>query len=191
MPATETELRKAKQKRKEVREELVTPPSKVTKVKKSDSAETLSGPKLNRTIQSHPILEAKPCDERKVPATAVKAKSAPKQPLAIPKPEQTQQDATRAQAVQDCLRRPSTGDLSVPKSSPKDPTEPKDPKKKKNTGEASGADPPTPPEDPPGDDGDGDDSDSEDSNDRKAREVRAKRMAHARYMRFSRSLTSS
>ncbi|CAL1156411.1 unnamed protein product [Cladocopium goreaui] len=113
VPATEKELEEAKQKRKEVGVELVTPPSKLMKVKKSESAETFSEPKLSRAIQSKSVLEAKPGDERKVSATAVKAKAAPKQPLTIPKPEQSQQDAKRAQAVHDCLRRPSTGDMAA------------------------------------------------------------------------------
>ena len=183
VPATEKELEEAKQKRKEVGAELVTPPSKLMKVKKSESAETFSEPKLSRAVHSKSVLEAKPGDERKVSATAVKAKAAPKQPLTIAKPEQSQQDAKRAQAVHDCLRRPSTGDMAV--SQPRS----KDPKDRKTAGDASGADPPTPPEDPPDDDGDGSDSESEEA--RKARQIRAKRMAHARYMRFSRSLQSS
>ena len=180
MPATEKELEKAKQKWKDVGNELVTPPSKLRKVKQSGSAETLSEPKLSRAIQSKSVLEAKP-GERKVSTTAVKARAAPKQALTIPKPEQSQQDAKRAQAVHDCLRRPSTGDMAVSQ-----PTS-KEPKDRKTAGDAAGADPPTPPEDPPDDDDDG--SDSEEA--RKAREIRAKKMAHARYMRFSRSLQSS
>ena len=51
--------------------------------------------------------------------------------------------------------------------------------------------PPAPPP-PPGDDDDDDSSDSEDSEEARKKEeaARVKREAHARYMRFSRSLSS-
>ena len=175
MPATEKELQKAKQKRKEVDEELVTPPAKVTKVK-SESADTLSGPKLSRATQSKPVLEENP-GERKVLATAVKAKAAPKV-VTIPKLEPSQEDAKTAQAVHDCLRRPSTGDLAISEPSPKDP------KQKKLAKEA-----PPAPEEP--DDGDSSDDGSDSEDRRKAKEIQRKKKAHARYMRFSRSLQSS
>eukprot|EP00435_Cladocopium_sp_Y103_P071164 s317_g36.t2 len=170
VPATEKELQKAKQKRRET-DVLITPPAKMVKVKKSESAETLSQPKLKREVQSKPVLEGKPDDKRVVLATAVKAKSAPK-----PKLEESQENAQRAQAVHDCLRRPSTTDMSNAEAPPKVP-------KEKTPATSS-----SPPEDPPPP---GDDSSDSDEYRRKEKQISAKKLAHARYMRFSRSLKSA
>ena len=226
IPGTTEEARRmAREKTRQAKAES-TPP---TKIKKSESAlENPSGPKLSKAVQSKAILEpveTKAERRRQSQATAVKAKAAPRV-----------EEDKRADAVRECLRRPSTGDFASPVTNPasaakpgkvpeekqstppaKEDTKEKE-KKKKDTKEKEKSTPPaqekgtkekekksTPPAkdkgtkekekkncDSPAELPEDHETDSTDSEEYHKREVaaRVKREAHARYMRFSRSLTS-
>ena len=191
IPGTEEELKAmAIQRAKDVQAVQVTPPPKI-KRSHTDASDT-SQPKLSREVQSKKVLP-----------TAVKAQGAP--PIRA-KIEQVEPAAKRtSQAVQECLRRPSTKDLASP--SPTQPSNPPRKAMKTPTGKAAApkvvqapmptassaapaskaasAPPPPDPTPPPSDD----DYDSDEDR-RLAELARAKREAHARYMRFSRSLSS-
>ena len=128
--------------------------------------------------------------------TAAKAKVAP--PKQCPKHELTKDEPDRAlaQSVAECLQRSSTQDIAQANS--------QEPGEKEN----NAAQPPPPPKEketektqptkkvapaPPGDPEDPSDSEADvdvEEERRKDELVRAKREAHARYMRFSRSLSS-
>ena len=187
---TEDAKRMAIEKTREAkaRELQVTPPCRV---KTQELEELSSKPKLTKEIQSKPVLEP----EASKVATAVKAKAAP--PVVK---EEAKGSLETSQAVQDCLRRPSTTELSspAPPSPPKriekkpEKEKTKESKDTAKTKEKSAGSEPTPvasaPPGPP--DSDSESSDSEEDRKKEA-QAKAKREAHARYMRFSRSLTSS
>lgn len=137
-----------------------------------------TAPILNRAVKSEPVL-----DQTEAPpvATAAKAKSTP--PKREP-PDETSQSSPehdlRAKAVQDSLKRSSTNDIANQSADAKKASDVK-PKAAKKA-----------PEDPDRPDPDDPDSSSEDSAEmrKKEEQIKKKKAIHARYMRFSRSLTS-
>ena len=206
VPATDEQL---KQRREEVR--MVARP----KVKQSKSAEELqvSCPRLDRHKQSKHLLGEETAVKQPPAAkpTAVKAKPAPKENPSHTEEAPTkdehkgnQSDPRVAKAVQECLTRASTADLSgkTPKRTPSTGTSPSPstetvptPKPQTTSANLSGSKSkvgststcPT---------NGSQSSDTEDEVDeeemaKQEAKVRAKKQAHARYMRFSRSLTSS
>ena len=124
IPGTTEEARRmAREKTRQAKAES-TPP---TKIKKSESAlENPSGPKLSKAVQSKAILEpveTKAERRRQSQATAVKAKAAPRV-----------EEDKRADAVRECLRRPSTGDFASPVTNPASAAKPgKVPEEKQST----------------------------------------------------------
>ena len=136
-------------------------------------------PILNRAVKSEPVLEQ---TEAAAVATAAKAKPTP--PKREP-PDETSQSSPehhlRAKAVQDSLKRSSTNDIANQSADAKKESAVKQPKAAKKA-----------PEDPDRPDPDDPDSSSEDSAEmrKKEEQIKKKKAIHARYMRFSRSLTS-
>ena len=203
VPATDEQL---KQHRKDVR--MVARP----RVKQSKSAEELgeSCPRLDGDKQSKLLLGEETAVKQPpaTKATAVKAKPAPKvdpsdkdHGQAPTKDEHTgnQTDPRVAKAVQECLSRASTADLSgqTPTrtlstgnlSSPSTGTVPT-PHTQTANANPQGTRSTTGPADPSDSENEEHEEDEEELR-RTEAAVRAKRQAHARYMRFSRSLTSS
>lgn len=124
-----------------------------------------SAPLLKRSVKSELVLE-----QPGVVATAVKAKPAPKRELveqSTPSPGHDEQ----SKAVQDSLMRNSTNDIE------------------KSSGGTKSSGPPPNPDPPNPDAGDSSSEDSEEMR-QKEEQIIKKRAVHARYMRFSRSLTS-
>ena len=147
----------------------------------------------------------------KAKTTAVEAKSAPPAERVAPKseaPESPVVNTPSSQAIQECLARSNTAEIMEaqienagkkalpavapePTSAPESKTKDKGEGKPKDTGERKDA---TAVTNPPTGEGQGEsDSESESSEElrRKEERVRVKKEAHARYMRFSRSLTST
>lgn len=124
-----------------------------------------SAPLLTKSVKSELVLE-----QPGVVATAVKAKAAPKRELveqSTPSPGHDEQ----SKAVQDSLMRSSTNDIE------------------KSSGGTKSSGPPPNPDPPNPDAGDSSSEDSEEMR-QKEEQIIKKREVHARYMRFSRSLTS-
>ena len=164
-----------------------------------------SEPKLSRAIQSREILEKSTEAEQETPppkrtpaAAAVKTKAVPpppkfEEPKTEPKAEARDesprtpatpvQTPKMARAVAECLNRSSTHELlnqATPQSA------------KAVTPNVPNTLTPSPVSEPkPKKVSESSDEEDEEVENRKAAAVLAKREAHARYMRFSRSLTSS
>ena len=176
----------ALQKLQESKDVQVTPSPKVR-----NGDEASSQPKLKREVQSSKLLDPE-TPKTPVVSTAVKAKAAPPSQIKVEPAESTD----RSRAVQDCLRRPSTTDMASPAASlpgGKIPEKEHKEAKKKDKDLPAGSQEalPLPPAPAPAPAQESDsESDSEEDR-KKERLAKAKREAHARYMRFSRSLTSS
>ena len=159
--------------------------------KSGGEAVTSSVPMLSRQIQSTRVLsgEGGADGDEKASVTSVKPTAA--KARAAPKNENTA-DETNQQSVRECLQRGATKEIEQSVK----PREGKPAAKKvKDTPQTSkssvtAAEVANKPEDPK--DPEDDSSSSEDSEDLRQKEeaARKKREAHARYMRFSRSLTS-
>ena len=188
-------------------EETRTPVDKLKRKDARDMDQLSSEPKLPRRLQSKPILREG--DETQVAikksetsetlaytlnqavptaakATAVKAKAQP------PTTAKCEPETPTSKAVSQCLGRASTKELQAATQQPSHGNTPSTPKA------AAAASPPAPvaPQAKAAQTDPDPDSDSESSADdeelrRIEREQKAKREAHARYMRFSRSLTST
>ena len=162
VPASETEI----QQKLAVSKKQVEPETSNT----TDSQR----PKLPQRIQSKELLKGEATSPNqsqgnpgvRTQATAVKAKAQP--PTKVAFKEETE---TTAQAVAQCLARKSTAELN---------------------GGNSGGPPPagSPDQEPDASDSEVDSDLESEEYDRREALVKAKKAAHARYMRFSRSLTS-
>ena len=177
-PAAMTHSNRPKLKREIQSQNMLTEPAPEDQDSKSKRLRRMDGHQLKQS----PSTEHMSAPKQAPAATAVKAKAAP--PPTAPKEETSPQ----AKAVAECLGRSSTQDMESTQGEPKETgkdTEPKETgKDMKVCGKVAG-DPGNPP--------DPDDSSSEDSDEFRKKEalLKAKREAHARYMRFSRSLTST
>ena len=141
---------------------------------KANPAPKDSAPLLSRSVKSERILEQPNADAVQpnagAVATAVKAKAAPKKEhveQSTPSPSHDEQ----SKAVQDSLHRSSTDDIANASGVKKTPEPPQKPNRPDRLAS---------------------DSSSEDSEEMRKKEAQLvkKREIHARYMRFSRSLTS-
>lgn len=171
-------------------------------------------PRLRRDVQSHELLGEPKRKAQKQPATAVKARAAPPKSVS---PKAAQGDAkvegttpdrsqgVTALAVQECLHRRNTAELQEPttppapsssgkrKQSPSGSGKSKQSHASKSSGKKATPAPPPPP--PPSESEHSQSASESESDDEEAlalqeEVVREKKEAHARYMRFSRSLTS-
>ena len=172
---------------KDSQDTQVTPLPKLKKSPSELDGES-SKPKLSKAVQSSAILEPK---LQSGPPTAAKARAA--KPPVLEPPVKVEPSTPQASlAVQECLRRPSTTDFpSTPTPTPKT-TEVEREKKKKNEEEPAEEAPAPQDVQPTAASAPDDDESSSDSEEdrKKEQQAKAKREAHARYMRFSRSLTS-
>eukprot|EP00438_Fugacium_kawagutii_P031128 Skav201752 [mRNA] locus=scaffold1973:85397:88605:+ [translate_table: standard] len=130
-----------------------------------------SAPKLSRSVQSRELFERQPAKSTPVVATAVKAKAAPKVEVVSPQ---------TSQAVAQCLQRATTADLQSPASQQSLQSPASQAQLQSQTSQASPSD----------HEDQGESSEDEEELQKRAAQVRARKDAHARYMRFSRSLTS-
>lgn len=211
VPASAEEVQNIAKQRYEAakkdQEALTTPMNK--KIKKSPSAvdDEASQPKLSRAIQSKQVLGADTEAKSQVthPAaksTAVKAKAAPTKPVKDETESATAPNTPQTQAIRECLRRKSTDNFHStpgrPSPAPSTPTSTATPNSGANaagviaqqgtpTQQTENTQKSQQPDDAQEESSDTDEEEIA----RLARVAKAKREARARYMRFSRSLTSS
>ena len=207
VPATEDEVKRR-------REEVRKTPRPQIKESKSTMELGEREPRLRRDVQSHELLGEPKRKAQKQPATAVKARAAPPKSVS---PKAAQGDAkvegttpdrsqgVTALAVQECLHRRNTAELQEPttppapsssgkrKQSPSGSGKSKQSHASKSSGKKATPAPPPPP--PPSESEHSQSASESESDDEEAlalqeEVVREKKEAHARYMRFSRSLTS-
>ena len=197
MPATEDEVKRR-------REEVRKTPRPQIKESKSTMELGEREPRLRRDVQSHELLGEPKRKAQKQPATAVKARAAPPKSVS---PKAAQGDAkvegttpdrsqgVTALAVQECLHRRNTAELQEPTTPPAPSSSGK--RKQSHASKSSGkkATPAPPPPPPPSESEHSQSASESESDDEEAlalqeEVVREKKEAHARYMRFSRSLTS-